>query len=272
MLRLDEEFDLADAAAPKLHIMSAHSNIAMTLMGVNLPLDRVHIGDSGIVEIFAPNIGREFRQNLLAGFAVPCNGPRLDHGSAFPVLTTPFVIMKCSPNRNGERRGPRIGPQTKIDTENIAVAGTILQNADKAARQPREGFDTFIWIADRRSGFIDKDDEINIGRIIEFPRTELAHAEHDPSTFLIGMVAVGKLDLACTIGIEQQKADGSARAGLGQIGQPACCCLRIKNASEIAKRNQHMRLAFQYAQAGHERGFRHVRTCSADRDFRQNIL
>ncbi|MCY1384879.1 hypothetical protein D9M69_731840 [compost metagenome] len=59
MLRLHEKFDLADTATTKLHIMATNGDVAMPLMGMNLSLDGMNVGDCSIVKIFTPNIWSE---------------------------------------------------------------------------------------------------------------------------------------------------------------------------------------------------------------------
>ena len=99
LLRLHEELDLADAAAAELDVVALDRDLAVAAIGVDLPLHRVHVGDRGEVEIFAPDEGREFAQELLAGRDIAGAGARLDHRRAFPVLADAFVIV--------ERRGGR---------------------------------------------------------------------------------------------------------------------------------------------------------------------
>ena len=59
LLGLHEELDLADAAAAELDVVAQHRDRAMALDGVDLALQRLHIGDGGEIEIFAPDIGLE---------------------------------------------------------------------------------------------------------------------------------------------------------------------------------------------------------------------
>ena len=61
LLRLHEEFDLADAAPPELQIMALDRDPRMALMRVDLPLHGVNVGDGGVVEIFPPDIGGRAR-------------------------------------------------------------------------------------------------------------------------------------------------------------------------------------------------------------------
>ena len=48
LLRLHKKLDFADTAPPKLHIVAKHRDFAMALVGMDLPLDRMHIGDGGV--------------------------------------------------------------------------------------------------------------------------------------------------------------------------------------------------------------------------------
>ena len=86
LLGLDEELDLADAAAAELDVVALDRDLVVTAIGMDLPLHRVDVGDRGKVEILAPDERREPREQRLAGRDVAGAGPRLDHGGAFPVL------------------------------------------------------------------------------------------------------------------------------------------------------------------------------------------
>src|SRR5579862_5909152 len=59
LLGLGEELDLADAAAAKLDVMALDRDLAMAAIGVDLLLHRMHVGDGGVVEVFAPNKRRK---------------------------------------------------------------------------------------------------------------------------------------------------------------------------------------------------------------------
>ena len=54
LLGLDEELDLADAAATELDVVACDRDFAVAAMGVDLPLDRMDVRDRGVVEVFAP--------------------------------------------------------------------------------------------------------------------------------------------------------------------------------------------------------------------------
>ena len=66
LLRLDEELDLADAAAAELDVVAGDRDLPMAAMIVDLALDRMDVGDRRVVEIFAPDIRRQLGEE---GFA-----------------------------------------------------------------------------------------------------------------------------------------------------------------------------------------------------------
>ena len=138
LLSLDEKFDLANAAAAELDIMPKRGNRVMTFDRVDLALEGVNVGNSREVEIFAPDIGLQTRQKLLAKFDVAGDGTRLDHGGALPVLAEIFVIDRGSLKRDGDLRGARVGPQPQVDAIGVAVLGHILQQANQALGEPDE--------------------------------------------------------------------------------------------------------------------------------------
>src|SRR6185312_15392384 len=76
LLSLDEELDLADAAAAELDIVALDRDLAMAAIGVNLLLHRVHVGDGRVVEIFAPDERRKLTQEALAGGKIAGAWPR----------------------------------------------------------------------------------------------------------------------------------------------------------------------------------------------------
>ena len=62
LLGLHEELDLADAAAAELDVVALDRDVLMAAIGVDLALQRLDVGDRGVVEIFPPDEGRELRR------------------------------------------------------------------------------------------------------------------------------------------------------------------------------------------------------------------
>src|ERR1700694_3248041 len=93
LLGLDEELDLADAAAAELDVVALDRDLVVAPIGVNLALHRMNIGDRRIVEIFAPDEGRDLTEKGFAGRDVAGARPGLDERGALPVLSDAFVIV-----------------------------------------------------------------------------------------------------------------------------------------------------------------------------------
>ena len=134
------EFNFANAAPAKLHIMPGQLHRIMralgTLMGVDLPLDGMNICHRRKIQITPPNKGPDFAQECLARRTIGCHGPRLDHGRAFPVLAHAFVIGDGGGDGDGKRCRRRIGPQAQIRAEHIAIGGAFFHQPHQITRDP----------------------------------------------------------------------------------------------------------------------------------------
>ena len=158
LLGLDEEFDLADSAATELHVMPVHRDDAMALVRMDLPLDRVHVGERGEVVMLAPDERLELSEEDFPGLNVARGGPRLDEGGALPVLTHALVIGVCGFQRQHDRRRAGIGPQAQIETEHIAVGGALAHDPDDALRQPDEEIPILVGFSEPRARAIEQHD------------------------------------------------------------------------------------------------------------------
>ena len=136
LLGLDEELDLADAAAAELDVVAFDRDLVVAAVGVDLALHRLDVGDRRVVEIFAPDERRELRKNRLAGRDVAGAGARLDHRRALPVLADALVVIERRLDRDRDLGRGRVGPQPQIDAEHIAVRRALLQELDQAAGDP----------------------------------------------------------------------------------------------------------------------------------------
>src|SRR5262249_25261517 len=135
LLGLGEELDIADAASSKLDVVALYGDGAMAFELVHSALHRVDVGDSGVVEIFAPDERRELAQKLLARLAVARSDSRFDERSALPVLTEALVVGEACIARERDLRCPRIRAQTKIGAKHVAVRGVLLEKPHQLARQ-----------------------------------------------------------------------------------------------------------------------------------------
>ena len=65
LLGLDEELDLADAAAAELDVVALDRDLVVALVGGHLALHRVHVGDRAVIEILAPDERRDLVEERL---------------------------------------------------------------------------------------------------------------------------------------------------------------------------------------------------------------
>ena len=87
---------------PSLMLWPFDGDLAMALVGMDLPLDRVDVRNRRIVEIFAEHERRRVRAGTLAGLEIAGNGARLDECRPLPVLPPALVIE----HRRLDRRWP----------------------------------------------------------------------------------------------------------------------------------------------------------------------
>ena len=84
LLGLDEKLDLADAAAAELDVMAFDSDGLMALMGMDLSLHGMDIGDGGVVEIFPPDERPQIGKKVCADFEIAGDRARLDSAPHAP--------------------------------------------------------------------------------------------------------------------------------------------------------------------------------------------
>ena len=104
LLRLDEELDLADAATSELDVVAPYRDLAMALVGMDLALDRMDVGDRREIHVFAPDIGLQFLEERIAGPQIARDRARLDHRGALPVLAAALVIGQRRLDGDRQRR------------------------------------------------------------------------------------------------------------------------------------------------------------------------
>ena len=135
LLGLYEKFHLADAAAPKLDVVSRNRDLFMPAHGVNLPLHGMNIGNGSKVEIFAPDKRFQSVKKTRPQFKITRNRTRFDQSSTFPVLPDTFIIGKGRIDRDRNRGGCRIGAQPQIGAQHIPFPRALLHQPHKSLRQ-----------------------------------------------------------------------------------------------------------------------------------------
>ena len=206
---------------------------------VDPALHRVDVGDGGEIQAAAPDEGADRLQEAVPERQVAGDRAGLDHGGTLPVLAQAFVVGQGGVERDGGRRRGRVGAQPQVGAEDVAVGVARLHQGDQVARQPgREGADAIGGSSarvDRRGPVIDQD-EVDIGRVVQFGGTQLAHREGDETAVEVGTVGVLQADVAAVVGGAQQVADGQPQGRLGQIGQGAGDSFQWPDSADIRYR------------------------------------
>ncbi len=219
LLRLHEEFDLADAAAAELDIVAEHRDLAMPLDRVDLALQRLDVGDGGKIEIFAPDIGNETREEFFAERPVAGDGARLDHRGALPVLAHILVIDRRRFDRNGDLGGARIRTQPQIDAKDISIFSHVLEEDNEPLGETDEEGRRIDALGKPRCLRVVEDDQIDIARIIELIGAELAHAEDGVTRILAGIALIERSKLAAAQRLAQKPVERRPEGGLGETAE-----------------------------------------------------
>ena len=169
-----------------------------------MPLHRVHVGDRGVVEIFAPHERRELAQQRLAGRKVAGARPRLDERGTLPILPDALVVADRGVDRDGNLGRAGIGSQPQIDPEHVIVDGALLQELHQPAGEPDVERCCLKPGREPRRRRIGEHDEVDVARIVELEGPHLAHGEHDQPAARLRPRRVGGTKLSgCHRGIEQ---------------------------------------------------------------------
>ncbi|GFO81887.1 MAG: hypothetical protein A49_15140 [Methyloceanibacter sp.] len=181
LLRLHEEFDIANAAPAQLDIVTAHRDGAMALELVDTAFHRVDIGHGGEVQIFPPNERQELLEKSLAKSGVAGRDPRLDKRRAFPILPVALVVDQPGLRRERDLRRAGVRPQPQIRSIDVAVLGLLLQQPDQIPRDLHEKGRRLDALGKTRPVQVVEHHEVDIGRVVQFPCPQLAHGDDEIS-------------------------------------------------------------------------------------------
>ena len=256
LLGLHEELDLADAAAAELDVVAFDRDLAMAAIGVDLPLHVVDVGDGGEVEILAPDEGRQFAQQLLAGGDVAGAGARLDHGGALPVAADALVVVERRRGRDRDLGRGRIGPQPQIGAEHVAVGGALLQQLHQAARDAHVERRRLDAGHERRRAGVVEHDEVDVARIVELARAHLAHGEHDVAAARLRARRRRRARACLPARHAEEVAHRRADRGVGKRGERSGDAHHRPDAADIGERDQQRCLRLHAAEKPHARRLR----------------
>ncbi len=252
LLGLNEELDLADAAAADLEIVAQHADGAEAPMGVDLTLDRMDVPDRGVVEMLAPHIGLEHAQEGLTGPAVPRHDARLDERRTLPVLAVPLVVELGRVGREGERMAGDMRPEAQVGPEHVAVSGLLLEQIDERAGQACGQRHRRLRPPIGQTLLVEEDDEVDIARVVELARTVLAHAEHEDAARAHRIVAGLGRQLAAGDGVADEVPNGLPDHEIGELGERARHGLERPSLAEIGQRHVQRPAPPQPSQRRHE--------------------
>ena len=144
------------------------------------------------------------------------HAPGLDEGGPLPVLAHALVIGLGGEGGDGGGRGARVGAQPQIGAEDVAVGCALAQHATEIAGQAREVGLKGIRIRRLDSFAVEQQDQVDIARIIELARAQLAHAEDDEAGAWLDPLGIGEGEGAGRGRVAQERPGGGAEGGLGQ--------------------------------------------------------
>ena len=191
---------------------------------VNPPLHRMDVRQGGEVQAAAPYERANCLQKSMSKRQIPGNGACLDHGGTFPIQAHAFVVGQRG--MEGDRRWcrGRIGPQPQIGPEDIPIGVPRFHQGDQVARHPRgERADVAGSSPGREPGgrAVVNQNQVDIRRIIQLRRAQLAHGERDEPTVQIRPVDVLEPDFPGFVGGKKQMADREPQRCLSQFGKCA---------------------------------------------------
>ena len=204
LLGLHEKLDLANTAATHFDVVPLYGNFAVTAVDVDLLLHRMHVGDGSEIQIFAPDEGRKLAYEFGAGIEVAGAGARLDQRRTLPGLASAFVIVERRVGRYRNLGRRRIGPQTQIDPENVAIGGPLLQELDQISCEPGKKRRRLYSVCQCRDGRIEKHHEVNIAGIVQLMGAHLPHGQHHVTGGDFGIFLIGQADLPALGGLGEQ--------------------------------------------------------------------
>ena len=126
----------------------------------------------------------------------PADHARLDQRRALPVLAMPLVVLGGILDRQRERLARRMRPQAQVDAEHVALLRALLEQVDQRAGQAHGERHRAVAPAIAQPLRREQDDQVEVARVVQLERAELAHAEHRDPAARLRIGSVGDLDLA----------------------------------------------------------------------------
>ena len=212
------------------------------------------VPDGRIVEMLAPDEGRDAPEEELPGLEIAGHRARLDQGGAFPVLAVPLVVELGGVGRDGERVARQMRAQAQVGTEHVTVARLALQEMDERAGEAHGQRHRALRTAIAEAVVVIEDDEVDIARVVELPCPVLAHGEDHEAALGHGMGRIVDDQLATAAGLLDEMLDRALDGEVGEAGERLGDTLQGPGAAEVGEAHQQRHPPADPPQARHQPG------------------
>ena len=221
----------------------------MGVAALDLPGDRVDVGDGGEIEAAPPDERLEFGEERLGQGDVPGRRPGLDEGGPLPVLADALIVFDGRRNRDGGGGGGRVWPEAQIDAKDISVGGAAAQKIGDPLGEARGEGARLDARRQRQRPRLVEDRDIDIAGEVQFEGPELAHrqAEQAWQRPLRALAQAG--DLAGAERLARRHGRRRAKSRIGEPRQEPRHRLEIEYPSQIGERDQQVQPRLQPAKA-----------------------
>ena len=231
--------------------MADHGDLPDAAVGVDLTLDRANVLNGGEVEVPAPDEGLQALEKAVASLDVPGHGLRLDHGGPLPVLARGRVIGLGGADREGRGGGAGVRSEAEVGAKHVTVRGSLVHDRDQVAGEAGEDLLQPVAARVGRGLLVEEDDDVDVARIVELARAELAHAEDDETRALLWRVGVRQGKLAAIVQVPQQVGADGAERDRGDVRKRAGHPLQRPDRGDVGHADGEARAALRHAQALH---------------------
>ncbi len=248
LLGLDIELDLADAAAPQLQVGAARGHRFAGLVGMDLALDRMDVGDGSEVEVAPPDEGFELIQERLPAWDVAGRGPGLDERRPLPVLADALVVFEGRVHRHRRPGRGRIRPQAQVDPEHIALDGPRLQNLrHRLGEANREGL-ALDPVGKRHGRGLVEHRHVDVAGVVQLERAVLAHGDGEKAgdRSLVAFSQPG--DPPGLQHLPRGEPERAAHRFVGEPGQGAGDLVQVPDRAQVGERGQQVQPRLGHAQ------------------------
>jgi hypothetical protein len=264
---LNDELDIANSAAARLHVPFRDARVLGVLLDLSLePLDA---GDVGEAQVAAVDPRPQVMQIFLAEVEVAGDRPGLDVGLPLPRAAAGVVVGQRVIDAHHERPLPAVGSQPHVDAVGKTQLGRFGDQANHFAGDPLGVFGT---VAVRRAvvagGVLVEHHQVDVAGVVELPAAEFPQGEHDESRRLRAAAVAGRLLLG---DLPEGEVDGGFDHRVRHIGNlPRDLRDRVAlhdvavgdpqrlAAFEPAERGEHLVRAAQRADVGHQFLDKHI--------------